>query len=166
MSKLIIILITLLMVQLTNATEMHCVPVKSCDEKLADSKATNKSLKKEIEALKAKLAEKEMELRNTEGKLSQSELVLSNTRLEKNKVIVKTEQKVVRVEKNKNHLIVSITANKRLKSIDTIAVTGYSEARVVENIEPGLMLQYEFGNLVPMVGIDRRSGTLGLGWRF
>lgn len=164
MFKLILILITLLMVQLTNATEMHCVPVKSCDEKLADSKATNKSLRKEIEALKAKLAEKEMELRNTEGKLSQSELVLSNTRLEKNKVIVKTEQKVVRAEKN--HLIVSITANKRLKSIDTIAVTGYSEARVVENIEPGVMIQYELGNLVPMIGIDRRSGTLGLGWKF
>lgn len=150
------------------ALEMHCVPTKSCDEKLADSKATNKSLRKEIDALKAKLTEKELELKRLDGRLVESQLILSNTKSESKVVYVKSEPKTVFVEKKvkKNHLIVSFTANKRLKSIDTIAVTGYSEARVIENIELGLMIQYEFGNLVPMIGIDKRSGSLGLGWKF
>lgn len=135
------------------ATEMRCVPVKSCSEKLSDSRAEVKALKSKLAALESKNAQLSAQLEASESKSSKVQTI------ERTKVKYLTP----RLKKH----ILSVVAHKSVQSVETSSSSNTEKATVNMGYIPGLVYQYQFDSgLVPMVGVDKKGLILGIGWEF
>lgn len=149
------------------ATEMRCVPVKSCSEKLSDSRAEVKALKSKLAALESKNAQLSAQLVALESKNAHlnAQLEASESKNSKTQVIEWTKVKYL-TQKQKKHIL-SVVAHKSVQSVETSSSLNTEKATVNMGYIPGLVYQYQFDSgVVPMVGTDKKGLILGVGWEF